>query len=145
MSEANRFVWPGPDLHPIAPERFDYGFLPPALFCQVQAQMGTYFAARRLLIVPRTEYASQTATKQSANSGRKIASSLRFSQRQVCASRNDRWGQGPGVVPRSAAAASIFSAAAAAPNPLSMLTTTTPDAQLASAACRATTPPVATP
>jgi len=28
VSEANSFVRPGPDLHSIAPERFDYGFLP---------------------------------------------------------------------------------------------------------------------
>jgi mRNA-degrading endonuclease toxin of MazEF toxin-antitoxin module len=32
VSEGNRLVWPGPDIRPIAPDRFDYGFLPPALF-----------------------------------------------------------------------------------------------------------------
>jgi len=55
VSEANRFVWPGPDLYPIAAGRFHYGFMPPALFRQVQERMGRYVAARRLLIVPRTE------------------------------------------------------------------------------------------
>jgi hypothetical protein len=55
VSEGNRFVWPGPDLRPIAPERFDYGLLPPALFQQVQQRFNTYAAMKRLLVVPRTE------------------------------------------------------------------------------------------
>lgn len=39
VSEVNRFVWPGPDLRPISraePDRFDFGFLPPALFRQIR-------------------------------------------------------------------------------------------------------------
>ncbi len=54
VSEGNSFVWPGPDLRPISGERFDYGFLPPALFRQVQERFGAYAKARRL-VVPRTE------------------------------------------------------------------------------------------
>lgn len=53
VSEGNTFAWPGPDLRPIAPDRFDYGFLPPALFRQVLERFGAYAASRRL--VPRTE------------------------------------------------------------------------------------------
>jgi hypothetical protein len=55
VSEGNRFVWPGPDIRPITPGRFDYGFLPPALFQKVQLQFATFYKARRLPIVPRTE------------------------------------------------------------------------------------------
>jgi hypothetical protein len=54
VTEGNRFVWPGPDLRSIAPERFDYGFLPPALFRQVQVKAAAYAAAKRLAIIPRT-------------------------------------------------------------------------------------------
>ena len=55
VSEGNRFVWPGPDLRPVAPDRFDYGFLPPGLFQQVQQRFNVYAAVKRLLVVPRTE------------------------------------------------------------------------------------------
>ncbi len=55
VTEGNRFVWPGPDIRPIAPERFDYGFLPPALFQKVQEGFAAYFSAKKLLIVPRSE------------------------------------------------------------------------------------------
>jgi mRNA-degrading endonuclease toxin of MazEF toxin-antitoxin module len=55
VSEGNRFIWPGPDLRPVASERFDYGFLPPALFRQVQRHFLSYATARRLQVVPRTE------------------------------------------------------------------------------------------
>ncbi len=39
VNEVNRFVWPGPDLRPIAggaADRFDYGFLPPSLFRKIK-------------------------------------------------------------------------------------------------------------
>ena len=55
VSEGNRFAWPGPDLRPIASGCFDYGFLPPALFRQVQARLAAYVAARRVRVVPRTK------------------------------------------------------------------------------------------
>jgi hypothetical protein len=55
VSEGNRFAWPGPDIRPIAPGLFDYGFLPPALFQKVQAQFAVFFKMRRLPIVSRTE------------------------------------------------------------------------------------------
>lgn len=55
VSEGNRFVWPGPDVRPIARDRFDYGFLPPALFQRVQARFGACFAAGQRPIVSRTE------------------------------------------------------------------------------------------
>ena len=55
VSEGNRFAWPGPDIRPVAPGQFDYGFLPTALFQKVQAQFASFFRAGRLRIVPRTE------------------------------------------------------------------------------------------
>jgi hypothetical protein len=58
VSEINRFVWPGPDLRPVSraePERFEYGFLPPALFRQVLERFEACAAARRLRTVPRSE------------------------------------------------------------------------------------------
>ena len=54
VSEGNRFVWPGPDLRPITAGRFDYGFLPPALFRKVQVQLAAWAAARRISIISRT-------------------------------------------------------------------------------------------
>jgi hypothetical protein len=58
VSEINRFVWPGPDLRPVSPDepgRFEYGFLPPALFRQVIERFKATVAARRLRTVRRTE------------------------------------------------------------------------------------------
>ncbi len=55
VSEGNRFVWPGPDLRPIAADRFDYGFLPPLLFQKILRKVGVHAAARRLRLVRRTE------------------------------------------------------------------------------------------
>ena len=58
VSEINRFTWPGPDLRPVSrakPDRFEYGFLPPALFRQVLEKFEATVAARRLRTVPRTE------------------------------------------------------------------------------------------
>jgi hypothetical protein len=54
VSEGNRFAWPGPDIRPIAPDRFDYGFLPPSLFRQVQERFAAYAAGKRMRIIPRT-------------------------------------------------------------------------------------------
>lgn len=36
LSESNRFVWPGPDLRPVASDSGYYGPLPPALFDAVR-------------------------------------------------------------------------------------------------------------
>jgi hypothetical protein len=36
LSEGNRFAWPGPDMRRVTAGRFDYGFLPPALFTRIQ-------------------------------------------------------------------------------------------------------------
>ena len=58
VSEINRFIWPGPDLRPVSraePDRFEYGFLTPALFRQVLERFEATVAARRLRTVPRTE------------------------------------------------------------------------------------------
>lgn len=58
VSEVNRFVWPGPDLRSIArddPARFDYGFLPPALFEQVKQRLVSVARAQRLSTVARTD------------------------------------------------------------------------------------------
>ena len=58
VSEINRFTWPGPDLRPVSraePDRFEYGFLTPALFRQVLEKFDATVAARRLRTVPRTE------------------------------------------------------------------------------------------
>jgi hypothetical protein len=56
-SEVNRFVWPGPDLRPIArdrPQRFDYGFLPPRLFKAVTHSISQWAQRRKLKTVTRT-------------------------------------------------------------------------------------------
>ena len=55
VSEVNRFVWPGPDLRPIALGTFDYGVLPPALFRQILQRMSSYLAGRGLAVIPRSE------------------------------------------------------------------------------------------
>ncbi len=55
VSEVNRFVWPGPDLRPIDPERFDYGVLPPVFFQQMLRRMADYLAAKGLAVVARSE------------------------------------------------------------------------------------------
>jgi len=55
VREGNRFAWPGPDIRPIAPGLFDYGFLPPALFKMVQEKFAKFVKTRRLPIVPRAE------------------------------------------------------------------------------------------
>ncbi len=38
VTEANRFVWPGPDLRPVSrsEQRFDYGFVPPRLYLAIR-------------------------------------------------------------------------------------------------------------
>ena len=55
VSEVNRFAWPGPDVRPIAAERFDYGVLPPNLFRQIRDRIGAVATKQRLAVVPRSE------------------------------------------------------------------------------------------
>ena len=57
LSEANRFIWPGPDLRPANPgeiESIVYGQLPFALFEQIRQKFIAAIRARRARLVPRT-------------------------------------------------------------------------------------------
>lgn len=55
VTEGNRFACSGPDLRPVAPGRFDYGLLPPALFQRVRERLAAWHATKRLKLVPRTD------------------------------------------------------------------------------------------
>lgn len=58
LNEANRFVWPGPDLRPASPgdiASVAYGLLPRALFKELTAKLSEAIAARLVRVVPRTE------------------------------------------------------------------------------------------
>jgi hypothetical protein len=57
VSEANDFVWPGPDLRPKSRDssRFDYGLLPPGLFRQIRGRMTAWAASRQIRTIARTE------------------------------------------------------------------------------------------
>lgn len=58
LSEANRFVWPGPDLRPAHdgnPSGVVYGLLPRALFKEITTKLSAVLAARLVRVVPRTE------------------------------------------------------------------------------------------
>lgn len=58
IDEANRFVWPGPDLRPVSGgdlSTISYGVLPPRLFEAVKAKFLTAAQFRRGKIVGRTE------------------------------------------------------------------------------------------
>ncbi|MCW2308980.1 hypothetical protein [Rhodobium gokarnense] len=58
FSEANRFIWPGPDLRPLpgsAPPEFAYGFLPPKLFAVLKQRMIAKIRARHFKAANRTE------------------------------------------------------------------------------------------
>ena len=57
ITEVNRFIWPGPDLRPVSrgeSSRFDYGFLPPALFKRITAALAAQHQKRRLATVTRS-------------------------------------------------------------------------------------------
>jgi hypothetical protein len=57
VTEVNRFVWPGPDLRPLAPPesgRFDYGLLPPGLYRSIRERFLACARAQRLRAVPRS-------------------------------------------------------------------------------------------
>jgi hypothetical protein len=58
VSEANRFIWPGPDVRPIAAagERtYTYGTLPPRFMAQIKQAFAARSARVRMRIVSRTE------------------------------------------------------------------------------------------
>ena len=58
LIEANRFLWPGPDLRPFSREgagNFVYGQLPPRFFAEMKRRWLVLFEARKMKIVPRTE------------------------------------------------------------------------------------------
>ena len=53
ISEVNRFEWPGPDLLPIAPGRWAYGYLPAGLFRTIRERLVDVARRRRLAQVQR--------------------------------------------------------------------------------------------
>ena len=58
LTEANRFIWPGPDLRPANPGDLSsvaYGPLPFALFERIRQRFIAVIKARRARLVPRTE------------------------------------------------------------------------------------------
>ena len=57
ITEANEFTWPGPDLRPVrsGQNRFDYGFLPPALFHKVRDAFVAHWRRTRPRPVKRAE------------------------------------------------------------------------------------------
>lgn len=58
LTDANRFVWPGPDLRPRSPgdaASIVYGQLPRALFYEVREKFARAIEARLAGIVRRTE------------------------------------------------------------------------------------------
>ena len=58
FAEANRFVWPGPDLRPLPGRDIStiaYGVLPPKFFELLKARLLQAAQARRTRIAPRTD------------------------------------------------------------------------------------------
>jgi hypothetical protein len=55
LTEANRFVWPGPDLRPAPSGGIAYGILPYNLAMEIQDKFAALIAARLSRVVPRTE------------------------------------------------------------------------------------------
>ena len=58
VSEANDFLWTGPDLIPvpgIRPARFDYGMLPPRFYAHVRTLLVQANKQRRLSRIERTD------------------------------------------------------------------------------------------
>jgi hypothetical protein len=57
LTEANQFVWPGPDLRPAIPGETGsvaYGILPEALFTAIRRKFAAAVRARLVRAVPRT-------------------------------------------------------------------------------------------
>lgn len=58
LTEANDFVWPGPDLRPVVPGDLGsaaYGFLPPGFFRMLRDRLLARYRSKRLRAIPRTE------------------------------------------------------------------------------------------
>jgi hypothetical protein len=58
LTEANRFIWPGPDLSPARPgdlASISYGLLPFALFEEIRIKFIAAIKARRASVIPRSE------------------------------------------------------------------------------------------
>jgi hypothetical protein len=58
LSEANRFLWPGPDLRPARPgdaATVAYGQLPYTLFEEIRRKFLAAIRMRRAGVVPRSE------------------------------------------------------------------------------------------
>ena len=58
LDEGNDFIWPGPDLRPLAgqgPESVAYGFLPPRLFQALRERFLARVRAKQAGMVQRTE------------------------------------------------------------------------------------------
>lgn len=58
LTEANRFIWPGPDLRPLTPgdsARVGYGPLPFGLFEEIRTKFIAAIRAQRASVVPRSE------------------------------------------------------------------------------------------
>jgi hypothetical protein len=58
LTEANHFLWPGPDLRPARPgdaASVGYGQLPYALFEEIRTKFIAAIKARRTGVVPRSE------------------------------------------------------------------------------------------
>jgi hypothetical protein len=57
LTEANRFIWPGPDLRPVGPnlETVAYGLLPHTFFNQVRDRFVAILKAGRARAITRTD------------------------------------------------------------------------------------------
>lgn len=58
VTEANDFLWPGPDLRPVPgpkPPRYDYGMLPPRFFAHIRDRILQAHLRKRVENVRRTE------------------------------------------------------------------------------------------
>jgi hypothetical protein len=58
LSEANDFIWPGPDLRPVPgsePGTVEYGFLPPGFMRVLRERLGRRWKERRTSAVIRTQ------------------------------------------------------------------------------------------
>jgi hypothetical protein len=58
LTEANRFIWPGPDLRPSTPgdsASVSYGQLPFALFEEIRTKFIAAIRAKRASVVPRSQ------------------------------------------------------------------------------------------